>query len=155
MKKIVFLFTLVLISLSGIGQVVDFSGTWKINKEKSELGMEFSMAPNELILEHGENSLLAVRHSTFNGEDFTFTDKLTLDGKECENPGWRDSIKKSTAVWSDDNKVLTVESKIPMQDGGEMTIIQKYKMEGENLSIETSASSSYGDLTEHFIFEKQ
>ena len=154
MKKIVYLFTLVIISSSVFGQV-DFSGTWKINKEKSELGMEFSMAPNELILEHGENSLLAVRHSTFNGEDFTFTDKLTLDGKECENPGWRDSIKKSTAVWSDDNKVLTVESKIPMQDGGEMTIIQKYKMEGENLSIETSASSSYGDLTEHFIFEKQ
>ena len=155
MKKIVYLLTLVLISSSGFSQVMDFSGTWKINKEKSELGQEFSMAPNELILEQGENSLLAERHSTFNGEDFTFTEKMTLDGKECENPAWRDSIKKSTAVWSGDNKVLTIKSKIPIQDGEEMTIIQKYKMEGENLSIETSASSSYGDMTEHFIFEKQ
>ena len=155
MKKFVYLFTLVIISSSGFGQTVDFSGTWKINKEKSELGQEFSMAPNEIILEQKENSLIVERHSTFQGEDFTFIDKLTLDGKECENKGWRDSVKKSTAIWADDNKILKVTSKIPMRDGEEMTIIQEYRMDGDNLSIETSASSSYGDMTELFVFDKQ
>jgi len=57
MKKIIFVIALILIFSSGFGQV-DFSGTWKINKEKSKLDYEFSLAPNELILEQGENSLL-------------------------------------------------------------------------------------------------
>jgi len=154
MKKIVYLFTLVLIASTSFGQKVDFSGKWKINREKSELGYEFSMAPNEVILEQGKNSLTVERHSTWQGEDFSFKDTFTLDGEECENAGWMDSVKKSTAVWSE-KKVLKITTKIPMQDGGEMTIIETYSMDGDNLSIETFASSSYGEMTEVFVFDKQ
>ncbi len=155
MKKILYLFALVLISSSAFGRAADFSGTWKINREKSQLGAEFSMAPNEIIIEQEKKSITVERHSSFQGEDFTFKDSFTLDGQECENPGWMETVKKSTAVWSDGKKVLTITTKIPMQDGGDMTIIEVYKMDGENLSIETSASSSYGDMTEVFVFDKQ
>ena len=155
MKKIVYLLTLVLITTSSFGQKVNFSGHWKINREKSQLGYEFSMAPNEIILEQEKKSLNVERHSSFQGEDFTFTDTFTLDGEECENPGWMDSFKKSTAVWTEKKRVLMITTKITMQDGGEMTIIEKYRMDGENISIETSASSSYGDMTEEYVFDKQ
>jgi hypothetical protein len=154
MKKIIYLFALALIASSGFGQKVDFSGKWKINREKSQLGEEFSMAPNEIILEQGRKSLSVERHSSWQGEDFSFTDNFTLDGKECENPGWMDTVKKSTAVWAG-KKVLKITTKIPTQDGGEMTITEEYKLDGDNLSIKTFASSSYGEMTEVYVFDKQ
>jgi len=42
-----------------------------------------------------------------------------------------------------------------MGDNGEMTIIEIYKITGGNLIIETSASSSFGDVAETQVFEKQ
>jgi hypothetical protein len=155
MKKLIYLLALVLISSSSFSQKVDFSGDWKLNKEKSTLGEQFSMAPNTIEMSQDKNSLTEVRHANYQGEDFTFTDKYTLDGKECENPGWMDSIKKSTASWSDDNKVLNIITKIAMQDGGEMTITAHYSLDGDNLLIKTTASSSYGDMTEKQVYDKQ
>ena len=40
-------------------------------------------------------------------------------------------------------------------DGGEMTITETYKMNGANLVIESSASSSYGDLSETMVYDKK
>ena len=154
MKKILYLIVLVFLASQGYGQKVNFSGNWKINKEKSQLGEEFSMAPNKVIVDQGKNSLSVERHSTWQGEEFSFTDRFTLDGKECENPGWMDSVKKSTAVWAD-KKVLKVTTKIPMQDGGEMTIEDQYSLEDGNLHIKTFASSSYGEMTEVYVFDKE
>jgi hypothetical protein len=154
MKKILYLFVLLLFAPAGFGQKVNFSGNWKINREKSQLGEEFSMAPNYIIVERGKNSLSVERHSSWQGEEFSFTDKFTLDGKECENPGWMDSIKKSTAVWAE-KKLLKITTKIPMQDGGEMTIVDEYTLVDGNLNIKTFASSSYGEMTEVYVFEKQ
>jgi len=155
MKKIIYLLILVLFSSSGFGQAIDFSGRWKINREKSRLGQEFTMAPNAIILEQEENTLSVERHASFQGEDFSFTDKFTLDGMECENPGWMETIKKSTAVWAEDSQVLKVTTKIPMQDGGEMIIMETYRMEADTLSIETFASSDYGEMTEVYVFDRE
>jgi len=155
MKKIIYLIAIVLISSPAFSQKVDFSGDWKINKEKSELGYEFSMAPNQIILKQAKNSLDIERHSSYEGQDFTFNDHFTLDGEECENPGWMDSIKKSTASWTEDKKGLKITSTVPMQDGGEFTITEELVMNEDNLVISTSASSSYGDMSEKFVFDKQ
>jgi hypothetical protein len=95
------------------------------------------------------------RHSSFQGNDFTTNDVFTLDGKECINPGWQDTKKKSTAVWAEDKLSLKITTKFPMGDNGEMTIVELYKMDGGNLVIETSASSSFGDVVETLIFDKQ
>jgi hypothetical protein len=78
-----------------------------------------------------------------------------LDGKECENPGWRDSIKKSVANWSSDKKSITVTTKLPIGDNGEMTVVNVYKMDGENLVLQSDASSSMGDLSEIYVFDLQ
>ncbi|GAJ14433.1 unnamed protein product, partial [marine sediment metagenome] len=91
MKKIKFLLAFFLISAVATAQVVNFSGTWKLNSSKSKLNDEFSMAPKELILTQKGNDLDVERHSSFQGQDFTTNDKFTLDGKECINPGWQDT----------------------------------------------------------------
>lgn len=154
MKRFIYLFIISLFSVSAIGQT-NFSGTWKLNSSKSTLGDQFSMAPKDIIIIQEGNSFNVERHSSFQDRDITTKDKLTLDGKECENPGWRDSIKKSVTEWSSDKKSLKVTSKIPIRDNGEMTIVYVYKMDGGNLVLKTDASSSMGDLSETYVFDKQ
>lgn len=155
MKKTVVL--LIFLSISSIvsAQGVDFSGTWKLNKEKSKLRDQFSMAPKEIIIMQKDNDLNVERHSTFQDRDFTIKDKFTLDGAECVNPGWQDTQKKSTVVWNDDKASLKITTKIPMGDNGEMTIIEVYKIESGNFIVETKASSSFGEVAETQVFEKQ
>lgn len=155
MKNMVYLLALLFISSAAYGKKADFTGKWKINREKSELNDQFSMAPDALVMKQDKKTLSIERHSSFQGESFTFTDNFTLDGEECENEGWMDTVKKSTAVWSDDKKSLTITSKIPMQDGGEMTITEVLSMDGDNLVVETTASSSFGDMTEKFVFDME
>ncbi len=155
MKKITVLLAAVVISASSFAQTPDFSGSWKLNSEKSKLGAEFSMAPGQIIVIQKGNDMSVEKHSDFGGQEVTTTDKLTLDGKECINAGWQDSRKKSTALWSDDKKSLKITSKLDVGDGGEMTIVEVYKMNGANMVIESSSSSSFGDMAETMAYDKQ
>jgi len=155
MKRIIYLIAFSLITLTSMAKVPDFSGTWDINKEKSTLNEQFSMAPNQLILVQSAETLDVEKHATWQDQEFTMNDKFTLDGKECVNPGWQDSQKTSTAAWSADGNTLTITSKLPMQDGTEMTIIENYQLEGDNLKLNVSASSSFGEMAETFIFNRK
>jgi hypothetical protein len=154
MKTVFYLLSLSLISFAAMGQGVDLSGTWNLNKSKSILNKEYSMAPEQLILIQRADTLSVERHSNFQGRSFTFTDTFTLDGKECINPVWENFKKKSTAIWSDDKNWLTISTKIPMQGGGEMSINEIYQLAENSLKITTSASSSFGDLNETYLFDK-
>lgn len=146
---------LALISSIVIGQKTNFSGTWNINREKSELNDQFSMAPNSLVVDQSKKALSIQRNSSWQGQDFSTTDTFTLDGKECENVGFMDMVKKSTADWNDDKKSIKITSTIEMQDGSDMTITENLSLDGENLVLHTSASSSYGEMSEVFVFDKQ
>lgn len=155
MKKIVFLLASFLVSSIANAQGVDFTGSWKLNADKSKLNAEFSFAPKEIILEQNGNDFKVEKHSSFQDQEFTTTDKLTLDGKECINLGFQDTQKKSIAVWSEDKTSLKITSKMSIGDGGEMTIIEVYKMDGTNLIVESNASSSYGELAETMAYDKK
>jgi len=154
MKKFKFLLAILLISSVATAQVVNFSGSWKLNSSKSTLGTEFSFAPKTITLVQKDNDLNVEKISTFDYQDYTTNDKFTLDGKECINPGWQDYQKKSTAVWSDDKKSLIITSKIST-DSDDIIIKETYKMEGNNMVIESSLSSYNGEMSETIFFDKQ
>jgi hypothetical protein len=59
------------------------------------------------------------------------------------------------ALLSEDKAVLTIESKIPMQDGGEIVIKEIFSIVNGNLIIESSSKSSWGDMNEKMAFDKQ
>jgi len=155
MKKTFFFFVLLLISGIVSAQGIDFSGNWKLNTTKSKLSDQFSMAPKESIIAQKDNDFNIEKHSTYQDQDFTINDKFTLDGKECVNPGWQGSQKKSTVAWSDDKTSLKITSKLPIGDSGELTIVEVYKMDGSSLVVESNASSAYGDVAETQVFDKQ
>lgn len=154
MKKMLFSFTVIVFSLSLNAQELNLAGTWKLNAEKSKLNAEFSFAPKEIIITHDGNNLTIEKHSSFQDQEFVTTDKLTLDGKECVNAGFMDTQKKSTCTWSDDKSSLKIVSKMSVGDG-DMTITEVYKMNGGTMIIESSASSSYGDMSETQAYDKK
>lgn len=154
MKKIITVASLLLLTIIVSAQT-DFSGTWKLNKEKSKLNDQFSMAPTQLIIVQKGNDLSLERNISFQDQNMTIQEKFTLDGKECLNNGMMDSKKKSVAVFSDDKKVLTIDSKIPMQDGAEIAIKEVFSIVNGNLVIDSSNKSSWGDTTEKMTFDKQ
>jgi len=155
MKKALIILAVLLVTIITSATGIDFSGNWKLNRSKSKLSDQFSFAPKEIILQQNENELNVERHSTFQDQDFTIKDKFSLDGKECINPGWQDTQKKSTAVWADDKASLKITTKFPMGDNGEMTINEVYKLDGTTLVIESSSTSSFGDRSEIMVFDKQ
>lgn len=155
MKRIFVAFASLLITLIASSQSADFSGSWKLNNTKSKLGDQFSMAPKEMIITQSANELNVERHSSFQDQDFTTKDKFTLDGKECVNAGWQDTQKKSTLIWAEDKKSIKCITKFSIGDGNEMIVTEVYKIDGSNLVIESSASSSFGEMTETMVYDKQ
>ncbi|MDP3644939.1 MAG: hypothetical protein Q8S54_17365 [Bacteroidota bacterium] len=155
MKKLIYLLVLSTLSMATMAEGIDFSGTWKLNNEKSTLFEQFSLAPSQLILIQTADTLLVEKHGNFQGQDYVTKDKFSLDGKDCVNIGWMDSKKTSIAVWSEDGKILTISSKVPTQDGGEATIKEVYQMEESSLKLLFNAASSMGEMSETYLLDKQ
>ena len=154
MKKVVSILLALCATLVISAQVPDFSGNWKLNSEKSKLNAEFSMAPLQLVITQKGNDMSVERHSEFQGEAVTMTDKFTLDGKECLNTGFMDTQKKSTAAWTEDKKSLKITTKIVLDDGNEINISEVCKLDAGNLVIDSNSSSSWGDTAETHVYDK-
>ena len=149
MKKFTLLLIAFAFSTFAFAQA-DFSGTWALNTSKSKLG-EQSFAPQKVVITQKGNDMTVETTNNFQGQERTRSNKYTLDGKESTNEGFGGNPVKSTAVWSADKKVLTVNTKIDMQ-GNEMTIKAVYKMDGPNLVID----QSFGDFgSETQVFDKK
>jgi hypothetical protein len=155
MRKLFYLLALSMISVATMGEGIDFSGTWKLNNEKSIFFEQFSLAPTQVIVIQTADSLMVEKHGNFQGTDYVTKDKISLDGKECVNIGWMDSKKTSTAVWSEDGKTLTISSKMPAQDGGEATMKEVFQLVELSLKIELNAASSMGEMSETYVLDKQ
>jgi hypothetical protein len=155
MKKLLILPALLLISVVVSAQAPNFSGTWKLNAGKSKLNEQFSLGPKEIIIDQKGNDLNIEKHSSMMDQEFITKDKLTLDGKESINTGFQDSKKKTTCAWSEDKKSLKSVSVQSIGDGGDMTHTEIFKIDGGSLVIESTASSSFGDLVETLVYDKQ
>jgi hypothetical protein len=150
-----FFFIFVMMAIAVLGQTPDFSGKWKLNPSKSKLNEQYSMAPKSLVLVQTSDTLSVERHGEFQGQEYVGKSKLNLDGSESVNEGMMGMKMKSVAVWSEDKTTLTVKTKVPMENAGEISITEIYKLAGADLSIETSSSSDWGNSQETYVFEKE
>lgn len=156
LQTVLFLIVLSSVSLASLAQKhPDFSGKWKLNRSQSQLGAEFSMAPFQLTIEQGPNSLAVERISDFQGEEFTQNEKFTLDGKESKNEGFQGMERISIASWTADGKSLEIKTAMPTPDGGEITVTEIYKMNGKNLTIVHNMQGPRGDMKETWVYDKQ
>ncbi len=152
MKKITLLLIAFAFTTFAFAQA-DFSGSWALNTSKSKLGDQ-SFAPKSLTIKQSGNEMTIESVTDFMGQTNTSTNKYTLDGKESTNEGFGGNPTKSTATWSADKKELTISTKIDMQ-GNEMVIKSVYKKDGDNLVVNQSMNSSFGDMSETQVFDKK
>jgi uncharacterized protein YdeI (BOF family) len=154
MKNFVLMITLALFSSVAFGQKVNFSGEWKLNEGKSELGDQFSLAPKALTVAHTKKTLDLTSLSEFDGQEVENKQHVTLNGEECENVGFGESVTQSTAKYDKKAKTLTVVTKGSVQ-GMNYTLTQTLSMKEGNLMVESNATSDMGDMFETFIFDKK
>lgn len=154
MRNIVFIIALAFLSLSAIGQKPNLSGDWTLNEGKSELGYEFSLAPKAMTVEHTKKTLDLTSVSEWDGQDIESKSHFTLDGEVCENPGFMDSVTKSTATFDKKAKTIKIVTNGSVE-GMDYTLTQTMSLKEGQLVIESEAASDMGEMYETFVFDKK
>ena len=141
-------------------QRATFSGEWKLNESKSELGEFGGRVARTVKAEQKEDNIMVSRTTPgFNGGDpVTSAMTLTFDGKVVESEGFGGSKRKSTAKWSDDGKTLTISSTMNFERDGqsfEFKSTEIWTMTKDGLlSIVTNSTSPRGDMTTKAVYGK-
>ena len=138
----------------------NFSGTWTLNQEKSNLGdLPFRIASDKIVIEQGKNEVKM--HRTGQGPNGTneTDEKFTFDGKESKNPFFGNNTKTSVATWTD-KKILNIKSKASFttEDGQPMDIAvdENYSLsdDGKTLTIAYKSTSGFGDIIQTQVYTK-
>jgi hypothetical protein len=140
-----------LFSFTTVNNRANFSGDWKLDESKSELGNAAGRTARSLKAEQKDNDITISRTTPgFNGGDpVTTTYTVTYDGKVTESEGFGGSKRKSTAKWSDDGLTLTINSVMTFERDGqtmEFKSNETWSLTKEGLlSVVTQSSSPRGE----------
>jgi len=149
-----------LFSFTTIVNKANFSGDWKLDESKSDLGNYSGFAARTLKVEQKDSTITISRTTAgFNGgEPVTRTSTLSYDGKVTETEGFAGSKIKSTCKWSDDSETLTINSNFAFERNGqsnEFRITETWTITKDGLlSLVTNSSSPNGDVTTKAIYSK-
>jgi hypothetical protein len=163
MKKMFFSFLMpavVLFSFTTLADRANFSGDWKLDESKSELGEFGGRVARSLKAEQKENEITITRTTPgFQGGDpVTTTITLTYDGKVTESEGFGGAKRKSTAKWSEDGQALTVNNTTIFERDGqtsEFKSTETWTLTKDGfLSVVTYSNSPRGESTTKAIYKK-
>jgi hypothetical protein len=149
-----------LFSFNTIAVRTNFSGDWRLDESKSELGEFGGRVARSVKADQKENDITVTRTTPgFNGGDpVTTTLTLTYDGKVTESEGFGGSKRKSTAKWSDDGLTLTISNIMTFERDGqtsEFKSTETWTLTKEGLlSIVTQSSSPRGEFTTKAVYSK-
>ena len=162
-KSFLAMLAIAVITLSSFNlkaQRASFSGDWKLDESKSELGEFGGRVARSVKAEQKEDAITITKVSPgFNGGDpMTTTVTLTYDGKVVESEGFGGSKRKSTAKWSDDGKTLTINSTTNFERDGqsfEMKATENWTITAAGLlSIVINSTTPRGDTTIKALYNK-
>jgi hypothetical protein len=144
-------------SIQVSGQKADFNGSWKLNIAKSTM-VEYANLVRIDVQIKGDSLLTERYYDTGDGQEYPFTEKLTLDGKEY-NITIYDMPRKAKASFSDVDGSVIVESTITFNgDSGPEDFVSKetWTTEPTNkiLTISFKNKISGGETEGAFIFNK-
>ncbi len=143
----------------------DFSGKWKLNESKSELG-QFGvgdkvcldwLAASKTMKVAGHANFLTVDlpSSSRGGALVTRREKLIFDGKESDITFLGSIRKKSAVRWSDDGETMTVNS-VLYYTNTEIKVIEVWKLinDGKSISIQSNSNSTFGKNSMDLVYDK-
>jgi hypothetical protein len=127
----------------------NFSGTWKMNREKSKFEALDNIRSIIVKIEHKEPHFSESVTVTSGGGGFTVEGNYTTDGKESEVESPSGALK-ATAKWEGD--ALIVEWK-----NERFHVIRKYTLsaDGRTFTSTTRRYTTNGEVEEMTVFEKQ
>ena len=147
-----------LTSLSLSAQKPDFSGEWKLNREKTALA-DNSLFLSGITIKIKADTLFTSRvYENANGEQYPFDENVTLDGKEGKISIYEmPRVTKATGINADGS--INVESKTTFNNNGiEDNLVAKeiWKIAGDTkmLTIEFTNSMSAGSGSGTLYFNK-
>jgi hypothetical protein len=148
-----------LVSFTQPADRANFSGEWKLNEGKSELG-DFGgrFAPRTIKVEQKDDAITISKTApSFQGGENTTTETLSFDGKVSETTAFGNSTKKSTAAWSADGQTLTISYTIVFERDGQTSEFkgtETWTLKDGALSLVTVSSSPRGENTMKAIYDK-
>lgn len=105
-----------IISLPSSAQKEYFSGSWKIDRDKSQIPA-YTPLLTKLKVQVKGDSLLTVRvYDGGDGQEYPFDENVTLDGKEYQLTIY-DMPRKTKASYTEADGVITVESVTTFDNG--------------------------------------
>ena len=152
--------SVVLFSFTIVADRVNFSGDWKLDESKSELGDFGGRVARSIKADQKDNAITIARTTPgFNGGDPVTTSlSLTFDGKVTESEGFGGSKRKSTASWSADGSTLTVNNTTIIERDGqtsEFKSTETWTLTKDGLlSVVTHSNSPRGESTTKAIYKK-
>lgn len=149
---------MLLTSLSGLAQKPDFSGEWKLNREKTALA-DNSLFLSGITIKIKADTLFTARvYENSNGEQYPFDENVTLNGSEAKITIYdMPRVTKATGVNADGS--INLESKTTFyNNGAEDNLVSKeiWKIAGDTkmLTIEFKNTMSAGEATGTLYFSK-
>jgi hypothetical protein len=145
-------------SLTIYAQKTDFSGEWKLNKEKTVLA-DNQLYLSSVTIQQKSDSLLTKRvYENGNGEEYPFNENLSLDGKDCKIVIF-DMPRTSTATISDADKSLIISSTTTFSGNSgpeDMIAKETWKVdnEGQLLTLVFSNKMSGNETTGTYFYNK-
>ncbi len=140
-------------NLAMAGDKPDFSGTWKMDADKSVFGPMPPPTSLTAKIEHKDPDLsIETKASTAQGDQDT-TMKYSTDGKETTNQMMGNDVK-SKATW--DGKTLVITSNANF-GGADVKLTNKYSLsdDGKTLTQALSISAPQGDFDLTYVLVKQ
>lgn len=135
------------------GPKPNFSGTWKLNVQKSDFGPLPGPESETDVIDHNDPKIkMAVVRKGDQGEQKYDLD-LTIDGQE-ETHKLGDQDIKTTANW--DGSALMVLTKLTFQDN-DVLIKSAYTLspDGKTVNVAAHLSSAMGEADQKLVFDKQ
>jgi hypothetical protein len=140
------------------GQKADFSGTWKIDTSKIPVTGNFPVLTKITISIKGDSLLTERFYNTGDGQEYPFSENLTLDGKENTITIY-DMPRKAKATWKEKDIVLIHEAiTTAYGSNGPVDFLSTETWSVDNitniLTISFINKTMSGESTGSFIFNK-
>lgn len=148
----------VVLSIQANAQSSDFSGKWKLDWSKSVISEGYPVLIRLDAQVRGDSLLTERTYSGDDGQEYPFTENLTLDGREHPITVY-DMPRKSKAVRSETDGLLNIESTTTYygESGSEDFISRetwKVDKSTKTLTISFKNSTPAGESTGSFLFNK-
>lgn len=144
-----------LLALSGLA-AADFSGTWVLNKAKSDFGaMPEQMIPEKMTRVHAHSAGVLTAKTTQSGPrgEVTSDSKFKLDGSESVNGSAQNEVKTIATLEGD---AIVMKSTRKLREMN-LAVTERYELAagGASMTVHTTVGGTpMGDIVMKYVFDR-